>query len=514
MSTDDWDPIRHAIGSVLAAPFGPIMGPLIPVVGNFIGETVMGNGDAPQAPPPHPPAPAPAPGTAPPPPPAPGPLPPPPAGHVPASGEAAEKDSADAGTVADVIAQLQELDTSAAATIEAIHAAGTAGQQQLDNIGKDVDAKITELGPRLETPAGQQELRDFLKERLSAAKKVLEEQIADAEAKARQTRELTEKYGEIGGSNSGEGGTEPASSSSGGSGSGESGSGGGGASPADQGTAPAAAPAAAPPAAGASPAAGQGMMPGAGMMPAGMPMPPMPSFGGGGMPGLGGDPLSALSGLGGGQGSGSEPGFRDDENAGDQQESGSSEAKFKDEVGPGLEESKSSPEGEPTAPAAAGGPSAAGAAGEGGNQTPTDPAASQPPATTHVALPNGESTEARTVQGATAARAALDGAPVADAWHQAGVNVPPPGTPVTDPIPPTKLKAGDVGVWQDHLVMAMGDGKVLVSGQVQPLSSVGSSPDFLGWMDPSAQATKGAEPTAVTPPAPAAPPVPPPAQSS
>ena len=232
------------------------------------------------------------------------------------------------------------------------------------------------------------------------------------------------------------------------------------------------------------------------------------------MPGLGGDPLSALSGLGGGQGSGSEPGFRDDENAGDQQESGSSEAKFKDEAGPGLEESKSSPEGEPTAPAAAGGPSAAGAAGEGGNQTPTDPAASQPPATTHVALPNGESTEARTVQGATAARAALDGAPVADAWHQAGVNVPPPGTPVTDPIPPTKLKAGDVGVWQDHLVMALGDGKVLVSGQVQPLSSVGSSPDFLGWMDPSAQATKGAEPTAVTPPAPAAPPVPPPAQSS
>ena len=178
MSTDDWDPIRHAIGSVLggvvAAPLAPILGPLAPVLGTVIGGNMFGDGDAPQAPPPHPPAPAPAPGTAPPPPPAPGPLPPPPAGHVPASGEAAEKDSADAGTVADVIAQLQELDTSAAATIEAIHAAGTAGQQQLDNIGKDVDAKITELGPRLETPAGQQELRDFLKERLSAAKKVLE----------------------------------------------------------------------------------------------------------------------------------------------------------------------------------------------------------------------------------------------------------------------------------------------------------------------------------------------------
>ena len=73
-----------------------------------------------------------------------------------------------------------------------------------------------------------------------------------------------------------------------------------------------------------------------------------------------------------------------------------------------------------------------------------------------------------------------------------------------NPIPPTKLQAGDVGVWQDHLVMALGNGKVLVSGQVQPLASVGSSPDFLGWMDPSAQAAKAAQP------APAAPPVPPP----
>jgi hypothetical protein len=45
--------------------------------------------------------------------------------------------------------------------------------------------------------------------------------------------------------------------------------------------------------------------------------------------------------------------------------------------------------------------------------------------------------------------------------------------------------------------MALGDGKVLVNGQVQPQDSLGSGPDFLGWIDPTKHAA---------PPAPAAPP--------
>lgn len=480
MSTDDWNPIGTVIGSVLGGAIaGPILGPLAPVIGGIIGGST-GRNTAP-APPPHLPAPhreeTPL---LPLPPAAPGPLPPPPQGPVPGSGEAADHLNADARTFSDVITRLHELDQSAAATIEAIHAAGTAGQQQLDNIAKDVNDKITELGPRLDTPAGQQELRDFLREKLTAAKKVLDQQIADAEAKARHTRELTEKYGGIGGDDSGKGGAEPAGSSGGG------GNPGGG-SPEDQGTAPAAA---APPAAGTS-ALGQGMMPGAGMMPAGMGMPQipsMPSFGGG-MPGLGaGDPLSALSGLGGGRGGGRDAGFHDDQDSGNQPKPDASGSKFRDESGSGGDQPKSGAEGAQTSPAA--------------DHTATDPAASAPPATTHVALPDGGSAEARTVQGAIAVKAALGGAPVADAWHQAGVNVPPPGTPVVNPIPPTKLQAGDVGVWQDHLVMALGNGKVLVSGQVQPLTSVGSSPDFLGWMDPSAQAAKPAQPAAAVPPVP------------
>lgn len=511
MSSDDWNPIGTVIGSVLGGAIaGPILGPLAPVIGGIIGGNTGGHGDAPQAPPPHPPTPTPGGSQLPPPPPAPGPLPPPPQGPAPGSGQAADQGNVDANTVADVITQLHELDKSAAATIDAIHAAGTAGQQQLDNIGKDVNDKITELGPRLDTPTGQQELRDFLKEKLTAAKKVLDQQIADAEAKARQTRELTEKYGGIGGDDSGKGGTEPAGTSTGGGG----GDSGGGGSAADQGTAPAAAPAAAAPAAGTSPL-GQGMMPGAGMMPAGMGMPQMPSFGGG-MPGMGGDPLSALSGLGGGQGGARDAGFRDDQGAGNEPKSDSPESKFHDETSSGGDQPKSGAEGaQQTSPAAADTPAAAGAAGDAaGNHTPTDPAAAEPPASTHIALPDGGSAEARTVQGANAVKAALGGAPVADAWHQAGVNVPPPGTPVINPIPPTKLQAGDVGVWQDHLVMALGNGKVLVSGQVQPLTSVGSSPDFLGWMDPSAQSGKPAQPAPAATPVPPTPSVTPPTPPS
>ncbi|MCT7367346.1 hypothetical protein A7G45_31225 [Mycolicibacterium llatzerense] len=436
-------------------------------------------------------------------------MPAPPGGPTPGTGAATDAANKESREVAAVLAQLHELDKSAASTIDAIHAAGTAGQQQLDGITKDVQDKITELGPRLNTPAGQQELRDFLKEKLTAAKKVIDQQIADADAKARHTRELTQKYADIGGGDDVKPAGNAGNGGNGGVGGGPSGGGPTGSS--EQGTTPSSAPvnAAAP---GTSPY-GQGMMPGAGMMPAGMSMPQMPSFGGGGMPsfGGGGDPLSALGGLGSqGLGHDASSSFRDDINGGKGSgNDGPSNSKFKDgtETGSGNNGGKpgSDTNGSTTpagAPGTTGG--ATELAGNHQNAPGIDPNAPAP--TTHVSLPGGLDTEARTVQGAQAVKAALGGSTVADAWHQAGVTVPPPGTPVTDPIPPTKLKAGDVGIWQDHLVMALGNGKVLVSGQPQPLSSVGTGPDFLGWMDPSALAPKGGAPA--TPPA-AAPPQPP-----
>ncbi|WP_175611291.1 hypothetical protein [Mycobacterium sp. SP-6446] len=130
---------------------------------------------------------------------------------------------------------------------------------------------------------------------------------------------------------------------------------------------------------------------------------------------------------------------------------------------------------------------------------------------TDVKLPDGTTVHAPNVQAATAVRASLNGVSASDAYQQAGVSLPPPGTPVLNPVAPGDLQAGDVGVWKDHQVIALGSDKVLVSGQVQPESSIGSSPDFLGWMRPTQQATAQPAPPASTAaptapaPAPAAP---------
>lgn len=467
MSGEDWDVIGAVIGGVLGTVVG---GPIGGVLGGLAGGHGL-PGQAPQAP--ARPKPPPYPGSVPDAPPYPT-LPPPPGVNTPGSGRAADAADVDAQALAHIIDRLEELDHSAAATVEAIHAAGAAGRQALDGIQRDVDAKVAELGPRLNTPAGQKELRDFLKEKLTSAKQIIDEQIADAEAKARHSRELTQHYLDVAGG--GHGKPDDGGSSGGGPGGGSAGS--GARDGADQGTTPASAPVTPP-----SPSLGQPMMPGipnVGMMPAGLPIPSLPSFGGGGVPGLGGDPLSALSGLSGAGAHGPDPSFEDSSGHRD-----SDTPTLHDPANAGDTGSHKGSDTE-TKPAGDHGSTNAGTELTN-NQTPHpgDEANAGQGGSTHVALPDGTTTDARTTQGAVAARTALHGATVADAWHQAGVTVPPPGTPVTAPIPPTQLKAGDIGVWQDHLVMALGNGKVLVSGQVQPLTSVSSGPDFLGWMDPS-----------------------------
>jgi hypothetical protein len=143
------------------------------------------------------------------------------------------------------------------------------------------------------------------------------------------------------------------------------------------------------------------------------------------------------------------------------------------------------------------------------SDTGTQPAAGPSPgnpvpvANMDVKLPDGTSIQAPNGQAATAVRAAMDGANPSDAYQQAGVTLPPPGTPILNPIAPGDLQTGDIGVWKDHQVMALGGGKVLLDGQVQPESSLGSSPDFLGWMRPtqSSQAPPAAPPPAPAPPA-------------
>jgi len=213
----------------------------------------------------------------------------------------------------------------------------------------------------------------------------------------------------------------------------------------------------------------------------------LPGFGGGGLPTGFMDPLaSTLAGFNDQQPADeAAPDFKDDEAGAHTDDAAPDFQEDEGKTEPTSEGESGSEEGEEESAL-----TQAAAAEQAGPQAETV----EPPAkSTDVQLPDNSVTEARTAQAAEAVRSALNGTPVAEAWQQAaGVTLPPAGTPVTDPVPPTQLKAGDVGMWKDHLVMALGDGKVLVSGQVQPLESVSSGPDFLGWFDPTATAKAGA----------------------
>ena len=124
------------------------------------------------------------------------------------------------------------------------------------------------------------------------------------------------------------------------------------------------------------------------------------------------------------------------------------------------------------------------------------------PGPTTVTLPDGETVTAASPQLAAVIQAAVAGAPIADAFHQQGITIPPPGTAVTNPIDPRQVIPGDVGVFTDRHSLALGHEKALLDGQIQHLATVGG-PNFLGWEHPPA-ATAPAEPQAPTPTRPAA----------
>jgi hypothetical protein len=108
---------------------------------------------------------------------------------------------------------------------------------------------------------------------------------------------------------------------------------------------------------------------------------------------------------------------------------------------------------------------------------------------TAVSLPDGSTATARTTALAEAVKSYLGGTPVDAAYRQAGIDLPPPGTPVTNPVDPSVLSVGAIGMFKDHYVVALSPVKALQDGQVVPLSTVAAGPDFLGWMDPAAAPT-------------------------
>ncbi|MDI3313219.1 MAG: DUF4226 domain-containing protein [Mycobacterium sp.] len=118
----------------------------------------------------------------------------------------------------------------------------------------------------------------------------------------------------------------------------------------------------------------------------------------------------------------------------------------------------------------------AGAESRGAPEPPT-------PGPTTVTLPDGDTVTAASPQLAAAIKAATSGTPISDAFHRQGIAIPPPGTPVAEPIDPLKLTPGDIGIYTDRHALALGNNKVLLNGQIQDIATVGG-PAFLGWEHP------------------------------
>jgi hypothetical protein len=123
--------------------------------------------------------------------------------------------------------------------------------------------------------------------------------------------------------------------------------------------------------------------------------------------------------------------------------------------------------------------------GAEGDNTEDDPA----PETLHdngpvtVTLPDGATITVADPQLAAAMQAAADGTPVAEAFRRQGIEIPPPGTPVTAPIDEARLRPGDVGVFTDRHALAFGEGKALLDGQIHLAANL-HGPGFLGWQHP------------------------------
>lgn len=180
------------------------------------------------------------------------------------------------------------------------------------------------------------------------------------------------------------------------------------------------------------------------------------------------------------------------------------EAGFKDDgAGQGSQGSGAEQAARETAegdPGKAGAPAAAAPASAPGAAAPP------PDAGKLVTLPDGTPVTAPSEQAANATRAVLAGQSVTDAYKEQGIDIPPPGAPVTTPVDPSHLQPGDIARFGSRPpVMALGNGKVWMDGQVQPLSAMGSSGDFLGWSKPAAPAVTAHAVTPLAPPPPAVP---------
>jgi hypothetical protein len=382
------------------------------------------------------------------------------------------------------------------------HAATAAGQQTLDEIQRKIIDAVNNPAMSIDTPAGERSFLTFLHSQVGAINDLVTSGSLTADDQAKAARALSNLYAVDGSAGQT---SDPGQSSS-------------------------PPPPPAPSSAAADPSAAGGD---AGLGPdEPMPDPSLSDVLGGAPPGtgMGADPLSslasefpgALGGLGGlGGASGGTPldglgglagaiaplvglasqagdrgpdHARSPDTAGKADDTTDAAKGIKDVKGTDSGADKTDQVSKGADGTQAGGPQeqSTGAPVTGGPPAPLAP-------TDTVKLPDGSSANARTPAAAQAVAAYLGGDTVEAAYSKNNLALPPPGTPVTDPVDPSRLACGDVGIFKDRYVVALSSVKALAGGQVVALGSVSSSPDFLGWMDPTA--TSGRAGHAAVPPA-------------
>ena len=132
--------------------------------------------------------------------------------------------------------------------------------------------------------------------------------------------------------------------------------------------------------------------------------------------------------------------------------------------------------------------------------SPDQPGGERPEGATTVVLPGGETVVAPSMELAAVITAAMAGTPIQEAFRQQDITIPEPGTTVTGPLDAAQLVPGDIGLLTDRHALALGNGKVFLDQQIQPIASV-TGPGFLGWQHPP-QPQPEPIPTPPEPPAP------------
>jgi hypothetical protein len=401
-------------------------------------------------------------------------------------------------------------------TLKQIFAANDDLRTKAMAILSDVSSKHQQVmaDPTLsKDPAALKALAQYTDNKLGDLKQLFDQAKVDSGKQTDLLKAIGDEYGGKGGQ--GGSGSQGGGSGAGGSGSGGSGSGG------DQGGG----------------AGGSGAGGGSGGSGAGAADPPVDPLAGMGLPGGGmgmdplssmlGPPLAGLSGLGsavpGGLGGAGLPldalgglsqlagqhgnGFNDDSPGKQENPDGKSDGKSDGGKGdvkpPGFTDVSGNQQGQQQGQPGitpAGTPSAASA--QSGTPVAAAPAAASSGDPSRVVqFPDGTPVTASSAQTAGLVRAVLGGQSVTEACKAAGVSIPPPGTPVTQPADPDQLTPGMLAQYKSREpIMFMGNDKIELDGQLQPKSALPQG-DFLGWFDPTqaAGATQAPAPSSTAP---------------